>query len=275
MLFRQTLTSVNYFSKHHPYAPDNQRVIRRTGMHLTGKQILITGGNSGIGLQLVRQLHTKQNHIIVVSRTQNHWDDLKALKPAITLLQCDLGSKEQVLQMVRLLKEKEITPDVLVNCAAIQNTPKLIENDFRFDDVEHEVLTNFVAPVWLSHLLLPGLLTRNEAAIVNISSGLAFFPKTTSAVYCATKAALHNFSQSLRYQLAETSVCVMEVILPLVDTPMTQGRGKGKLSPEYAAQKIIEGIQRSRDVIYVGKARLLTFMMSIWPSQVRRTMKRY
>lgn len=177
--------------------------------------------------------------------------------------------------MVRQLKEKEITLEVLVNCAAIQNTPKLIDRDFRFDAIAPEVITNFVAPVWLSHLLLPDLLTRSEATIVNISSGLAFYPKTTSAVYCATKAALHNFSQSLRYQLAETTVCVMEVILPLVDTPMTRGRGRGKVSPEYAAQKIIEGIQRNRNEIYVGKARLLPLMMRIWPSHVKRILQRY
>ena len=249
--------------------------MRGTGMQLTGKQILITGGNSGIGLHLVRQLHTKQNHIIVVSRTQNQWDDLKALQPEVMLLQCDLGCKEQILQMVQQLKEKKITLDVLVNCAAIQNTPKLIDKDFRFNDIAPEVITNFVAPVWLIHLLLPDLLTHSEAAIVNISSGLAFYPKTTSAVYCATKAALHNFSQSLRYQLAETTVCVMEVILPLVDTPMTTGRGKGKVSPEYAAQKIIEGIQRNRNEIYVGKARLLPLMMSIWPGHVKRILQRY
>lgn len=244
-------------------------------MQLTGKQILITGGNSGIGLRLVRQLHTKQNHIIVASRTQNQWDNLKALQTKVTLLQCDLSSKEQILHMVQRLKEKQFTLDMLINCAAIQNTPKLIDKDFRFDDIAPEVITNFVAPVWLCHLLLPDLLTRSEAAIVNISSGLAFYPKTSSAVYCATKAALHNFSQSLRYQLAETTVSVMEVILPLVDTPMTSDRGRGKVAPEYAAQKIIEGIQRNRNEIYVGKSRLLPLMMRIWPGRLKRILQRY
>lgn len=244
-------------------------------MQLTEKHILITGGNSGIGLRLVKQLHAKQNHIIVVSRTQNHWDELKALQPDVTLLQCDLASKEQVLEMVRRIKKNEVTLDVLVNCAAVQNTRALIDKDFRFDGIAPEATTNFVAPVWLSHLLLPDLLTRPEAAIVNISSGLAFYPKTTSAVYCATKAALHSFSQSLRYQLAKTTVRVVEVFLPLVDTPMTSGRGKGKMSPEYVAKKIIEGVQRKRNEIYVGKARLLPFMIRIWPGLVKRILQRY
>lgn len=244
-------------------------------MHLTGKHILITGGNSGIGLQLVRQLHAEQNHVIVVSRTQNQWDDLKALQPEVTLLQCDLADKEQVLGMVRRIKEKAVTLDVLINCAAIQNTPRLIDKDFRFDDIAPEITTNFIAPVWLSHLVLPYLMTRAEAAIVNMSSGLAFYPKTTSAIYCATKAALHSFSQSLRYQLAGTSVSVMEIILPLVDTPMTRGRGNGKISPAYAAQQIIAGIQRNCSEIYVGKARLLPLMLRIWPGRVKRILQRY
>ena len=244
-------------------------------MHLTGKHILITGGNSGIGLQLVRQLHAKQNHIIVVSRTQNQWGDLQALQPEVTLLQCDLADNEQVLGLVRRIKEKAATLDMLVNCAAIQNTPRLIDKDFSFDDIAPEVTTNFVAPVWLSHLVLPDLMARAEAAIVNMSSGLAFYPKTTSAIYCATKAALHSFSQSLRYQLAGTSVSVMEVILPLVDTPMTRGRGNGKISPAYAAQQIIAGIQRNRNEIYVGKARLLPLLLRIWPGLVKRILQRY
>lgn len=244
-------------------------------MDLTGKHILITGGNSGIGMQLVRQLHAKRNHLIVVSRTKTNWEHLQALQPELSLLQCDLADQGQVLEMVQRIKREWVTLDVLINCAAIQNTPKLIEPGFRLDDIAPEVTTNFVAPVWLSHLLLPDLMSRAEAAIVNLSSGLAFYPKTSSAIYCATKAALHSFSQSLRYQLAGTSVSVMEVILPLVDTQMTRGRGKAKLSPTYAAQQIIAGIERNANEIYVGKARLLPIMLRISPRLVRHVLQRY
>ena len=247
----------------------------RDRMDLTGKYILITGGNSGIGLQLARQLHAKRNHVIVVSRTRTRWHELQALQPELSLLQCDLADQGQVLETVQHIKKQWPTLDVLINCAAIQNTPMLIEPDFRVEDIAPEVTINFIAPVWLCSLLLPDFMSRAEAAIVNLLSGLAFYPKTSSAIYCATKAALHSFSQSLRYQLAGSTVSVMEVILPLVDTPMTRGRGKGKLSPSFAAQQIIAGIERNTSEIYVGKARLLPAMLRISPGLVKHILQRY
>lgn len=244
-------------------------------MNLSKKNILITGGNSGIGLQLAKLLHARGNQLVITSRSTRHWDELAQLNPQVIRLQCDLSKKEQVLQLVQQLKDKGIGLDILVNCAAIQHTPMLLDKEFSFNDIETEVATNFNAPVWLTYLLLPTLVSRPEAAIVNLSSGLALYPKSTSAVYCATKAALHNLSQSLRYQLINTSVQVSEVILPLVDTPMTAGRGRGKISPVQAAKEIIQGIDKNRDEIYVGKARLLPVMMRNWPGLVRRILREY
>ncbi|MDH5232186.1 MAG: SDR family NAD(P)-dependent oxidoreductase [Gammaproteobacteria bacterium] len=244
-------------------------------MHLSNKTILITGGNSGIGFELVKQLNVSENLMVVVSRSKNRWDFLRDIQPRVSLLQCDLSSKSSVLQLIQELKTKSIAPDVLINCAAVQNSPTLIDPVFDFDSIETETTINFIAPVWLSHQLLPDLQNKDEAIIVNITSGLALYPKTTSAIYCATKAAMHNFSQCLRYQLAETSVSVKEIILPLVDTPMTQGRGKGKLPALYVAKEIAKAITGSRDEIYLGKARLLPVMSRIWPSLIKRILQSY
>ncbi len=244
-------------------------------MQLKNKSILITGGNSGIGMQLVKQLNLKDNQLIIASRSQKHWDELRLLQPSVTLFQSDLSKKAEVLQLVQQLKDNAIQPDVLINCAAIQNTPMMTDSNFVFDDIETEIATNFTAPVWLSNLLLPILLTRPEAAIVNLSSGLALFPKSTSAVYCATKAALHNLSQSLRYQLAEAPVRIFEAILPLVDTPMTTGRGSGKMSSEQAARNIIRGIERDRYENYIGKAGWLPLLTRVWPGLVKRILRKY
>jgi uncharacterized oxidoreductase len=168
-------------------------------------------------------------------------------------------------------------PDIsiLINNAAVQLTPTFISDDFDFDGIGYEITTNLTSPLWITSLLLAGTLVRQkEALIVNISSGLAFFPKRESAVYSASKAALHSISQSLRYQLEETSVGISEVILPLVDTPMTHGRGKGKISPVSAARGIIEGIENGRKEIYLGKARLLPVLMWVAPFIVKNILKR-
>lgn len=244
-------------------------------MKLIQRSILITGGNSGIGFALVRQLQSMGNQLLVVTRSQNRWDELVALSPEIVKFQCDVADKEQLLHLREQLKERDYQVDVLINCAAVQYTPKLTDEDFSFDGVQNEVLTNIAAPVWLSYLLLPGLMKPSKAAIINLSSGLAFYPKSSSPVYCASKAALHNFSQSLRYQLADTGVKVSEVILPLVDTPMTAGRGSGKISPQQAAREIIKGIERGLDEIYVGKARMMPLMLRIWPGMMKRILAKY
>ena len=244
-------------------------------MKLTQQTILITGGNSGIGLNLVKQLHSMGNSLIVISRSQNNWEQLSRLHPGVHCLQCDLSNKEQVVHLVESLNAENRVVDVLVNCAALQFTPKLIDDDFSFDSVDTEIHTNFSAIVWLSYLLLPKLLLRPSSAIVNLSSGLAIYPKTASAVYCAPKAAVHSFSQSLRYQLSDSPVKVIEVLLPLVDTPMTAGRGKGKISSELAAKKIIKGIEQGRDEIYVGKAKFLPFMARLWPGLMKRILRGY
>lgn len=244
-------------------------------MKLSQKTILVTGGNSGIGLSLVKQLHGFGNKIVVVSRSQNNWSLLADYSPDVITLQCDLGKCNEVQQLVTTLYEQQIQLDLLINCAAIQLTPQLIDEEFDLNGVEREMTINFTSIVWLSYLLLPMLLLRPQSGIVNLSSGLAICPKTASAVYCASKAALHSFSQSLRYQLASHSVQVTEVLLPLVDTPMTAGRGSGKITSLQAAEAIISGVEQGRSEVYVGKARLLPLMMRLWPNLMKKIVSRY
>jgi uncharacterized oxidoreductase len=111
--------------------------------------------------------------------------------------------------------------------------------------------------------------------IAIINSGLALAPKTGSAVYCATKAAMNSFSQSLEYQLEETNIKVIQSFLPLVDTPMTKGRGTGKMSARQAAAKIIEGIQKGTNPTNIGKVKLLRLLLALWPGLARKIMKGY
>ncbi len=243
-------------------------------MQLTDKTILITGANSGIGLQLTLQLAALGNRIVAVSRTQNNWSQLQTLGDRIRLRQCDLSSKAQVMQLAENLRHEHPALDIVINGAAIQLTPTLLAPEFDFSGIETEITTNFTAIVWLSALLLPQLQTRPRAMVVNLSSGLAIHPKIGSAVYCASKAALHSFSQALRFQLEATNVQVCEILLPLVDTPMTAGRGSGKLSPQLVAGQIIHAIEHERQEVYLGKAKLLPPLMRLWPGLVRLILKK-
>lgn len=242
-------------------------------MNLDKQTIVVTGGNSGIGLRLVERLHGMDNALIVVSRSQNHWQQLSQQFPDIQLIQCDLSNKESVVHLAQTLKQHPVS--LLINCAAVQYEPLITDPDFSFENIQYEITTNFTSVVWLCYHLIPTLAQQPTSGIVNLSSGLALFPKTTSAVYCASKAAIHSLSQSLRYQLSNTRIGVSEVILPLVDTPMTAGRGHGKITAEQAAVAIIHGIQKGRETIYVGKARLLPLLSQLWPGLLKRILKKF
>ena len=238
--------------------------------------ILITGGTSGVGLSLVKQLHQDGHNVITVARDSAKLKRLADQHPRLLCYPCDLASRQQVEELCSNILEKHSDISVVINNAGVQYTPTFVDADFHFDSIEHETRINFLAPTWLSYLLLPALVNQDQPrAIVNISSGLALAPKTRSAVYCASKAALHSLSQSLRYQLKESNVRVMEVLLPLVDTPMTAGRGQHKLSPEKAASQIIQGIKSGKDEIYVGIARLLPLLMRLSPSIAKALLRKH
>ena len=163
--------------------------------------------------------------------------------------------------------------DLLVNNAAIQYTPRFVDDDFEFATIEREISVNFTAVCALTALLLPALNHGGEAAIVNVNSGLGLVPKTSSAVYCATKAAVNVFSQSLRYQLENTDVQVLQAFVPLVDTAMTKGRGAHKLSPADAAHAVLRGVERGIEDNDIGKIRLLRSLLRFAPGIARRIMK--
>jgi uncharacterized oxidoreductase len=120
--------------------------------------------------------------------------------------------------------------NVLINNAGIQLNYHFTEEQHLLNKIDQEINTNFIAPLKLISILLPTLKVNDNAAIVNVTSGLGLVPKKQAPVYCGTKAGLHIFTKSLRYQLQH--VKVFELISPLVDTPMTAGRGKGKITPD-------------------------------------------
>lgn len=145
-------------------------------------------------------------------------------------------------------------PDIsiLVNNAGIQNIVPISESTPQ--DIEHELSVNFLSPVLLCRAFLPLLLQRESAATINVSSGLALVPKQSAAIYGASKAALHSFSKTLRWQLEGTRVKVFEVQPSVVDTAMTAGRGRAKISPDTLAEEFWRGFQRDRYEMRIGLA---------------------
>lgn len=241
-------------------------------MKPVGKHIVITGGTSGIGLGLIQQLYA-DNRISLISRPSAGLDALQHNFHRVAVHEADLADLTQVEQAADQLARGDTKIDVLINNAAVQYTPGFLDDDFRYETIRREIDVNFTAVCTLTYLLLPNLLRSGPSTILNINSGLALAPKTTSAVYCATKGALNIFSQSLGYQLEDTNIRVKQVFLPLVDTAMTQGRGTGKLTVEQAVDEILEGLGRPGQEIDVGKVKLLRLINRLSPRLARKIMK--
>ncbi|MEP2989146.1 MAG: SDR family NAD(P)-dependent oxidoreductase [Parasphingorhabdus sp.] len=241
-------------------------------MTISGKHIVITGGASGLGLELVKQL-CSNNSISVIARPSAGLEAFRHAYPDVGIYEAELADLSQVEKTADQIIKTNEAIDILINNAAVQYTPTFLDDDFFYNHIKREIDINFTSVCSLTYLTLPALLNSSTGIVLNVNSGLGLMPKTTSAIYCATKGALNIFSQSLRHQLEGTNVRVMQAFLPLVETPMTEGRGSGKLPVDRAAADIIAGIENSRLDIDIGKVKLLRPLTRFLPSLARKIMK--
>lgn len=237
-------------------------------MNPTGHRVLVTGGATGIGFALAEKFHAAGNRVILASRSEAALAKAAAALPGAETCVADVSLAEHRERIVE--RFGDIT--VLVNNAGIQINKPIAE--CAPAEIEHELDINFLAPVLLTRAFLPQFIKQPSAAIVNVSSGLALVPKEIAAIYCASKAALHSFSKVLRWQLEGTSVRVFEVLPPLVDTAMTAGRGKGKISPAQLADEFWQGFTSDRYEMLIGKTKLLAFVNRLAPSAADKIMRR-
>lgn len=243
-------------------------------MKLTENIVFITGGGSGIGLALARAFLHLQNTVIVCGRDPKKLEAVGNEHPGIHTFQCDITKEDDVRRMLGKIQTAFGGLNILVNNAGIQHKYDFSEDPDALGKIDEEVNVNFLSQVKLTKLLLPILMKQPEAAIINISSALGIVPKESAPLYCATKAAMHIFSKSLRYQLEKTPVRVFDVIPPLVDTDMTKGRGRGKISPDALAKEVIRGLRRDRYELRVGKVKLLFLINRLFPSLAERILRK-
>ncbi len=187
-------------------------------MELTSNTILITGGASGIGLALAERFLRERNEVILCGRRAEKLEEAKKKHPELKTRVCDLSKETQRTALARWAKSEFPKLNVLVNNAGIQRRVRIAEDKWK--PAHEEIAINLEAPIHLSTLFLPQLLKQEHAAILNVTSGLAFAPMAGTPVYSATKAALHSFTLSLRYQLSKTKVQVIEIIPPAVNTDL-------------------------------------------------------
>jgi uncharacterized oxidoreductase len=189
-------------------------------MEMTGNTILITGGGSGIGRALAEALHGLGNKVIITGRRQEALDAVVAANPGIEAEVFDVQDGAAMAGFASRLAARHPGLNVLVNNAGIMLAEDLLADPFDLSAAEATVATNLLGPIRLTTALLPHLRRQSRAAVLNVTSGLAFVPLAATPTYSATKAALHSWSQSLRHQLRATPVRVIEIAPPAVATDL-------------------------------------------------------
>ena len=200
----------------------------------------------GIGFTLAEKFLNTGNEVIICGRREDKLAEAKSKLPQITTIVCDVSKPEdrESLYNWAICKFPEI--NILINNAGIQRRINFKKGIDELRNKDNEVDINLTSTIHLSAYFIPDFLKKKEAAIINISSGLGFVPIALMPVYCATKAAIHSFSISLRHQLKNTAIKVFEIIPPTVDTDLDRGargpvnRGINPNEVGIAALKAIE-----------------------------------
>ena len=200
-------------------------------MKTTGNTILITGGGSGIGRGLAEAFHALGNQVIIAGRRKQALDETVAANPGMTSVILDIGDPANLRSFAVQIAAQYPPLNVLINNAGIMRLENLQAQPENLADAESTVATNLLGPIRLTAALLPLLRKQSFATIMNVSSGLAFVPMALTPTYCATKAAIHSYTQSLRYQLRASAIEVLELIPPYVVTDLLNGASDPRAMP--------------------------------------------
>jgi uncharacterized oxidoreductase len=214
-------------------------------MQMKGNTILITGGGSGIGRALAESFQQEGNHVIIAGRRKQVLDEVVAANPGMSAEVLDIESADAIKTFAATLIAKYPSLNAVLHNAGIMRNEKLAEG--KPEDAEATIATNLLGPIRLNSALLPHLLKQPSATVLTVTSGLAYLPLAMTPTYCATKAAIHSYTQSLRYQLQGTNVQVIEVAPPYVQTELMGDRQKNDPMAMPLADYITETIGILRD----------------------------
>jgi uncharacterized oxidoreductase len=227
-------------------------------MKLSDRTVLVTGGSGGIGLGIAKVFRQSKSTVIVCGRDRKKLWAMEKKYPGIAALPCDVGDARQRENLAEEVLRGFPELDILVNNAGIQRYIDLKKGYAELKSGEDEIAINLTATVELTALFIGHLMKKPSAAVINVSSGLGFMPMINMPVYCATKAAIHTYSLVLRQQLKDTSVKVIEIVPPMVDTGLNkEGRDRAHVKfrgigvSEYIPT-VIKRLEEDTDTIFHG-----------------------
>jgi len=239
-------------------------------MKLKGRTILITGGTSGIGLELAKHLLAAGNTVLITGRNSARIQKAQQELPGVHVFRSDASEPSEIGLLHQEVLSKFPKLDVVINNAGVMRNLNL--NVASPSDITSEIEIDLSGPILLNQLFLPHLKRQNEALIVNVSSGLALIPFTISPVYSAAKAGLHAYTRCLRAQMKGTSVQVIELLPPGTETPLFRGefeqemKGQKGMDVTVLVKQAIAGIEADKSEIRPGLTKVLGLMSRVAPN---------
>src|SRR5438309_7085002 len=242
-------------------------------MKLTGRTILITGGSAGIGLAFALKFLELGNEVIVTGRRQATLDQVKAKHPKLHIIQSDAADTAQIAALAARVKVECPKLDVLMNNAGIFLNKNLKAPASDLGGLMLEMNINVGGVIGMTSAFID-ILTANKGTLINVSSALAFVPLPSAPIYSATKAAIHSYTQSLRFQLEETGVEVIELMPPVVKTDLaadiTEGDGFTVITTDELVKRSFASLKAGALEIRPGQAKQLAFMRRLAPDFINR-----
>ncbi|MEP7053037.1 MAG: SDR family NAD(P)-dependent oxidoreductase [Pseudomonadota bacterium] len=242
-------------------------------MKLTARTILITGGSTGIGLAFALKFLELGNEVIVTGRRQTVLDEVKAKHPKLHTMQSDVADPVQIAALAARVKAEFPRLDVLMNNAGIMLYKNLATPTADLDGLMTEMNINVGGVIRTTSAFID-ILTANQGTVINISSALAFAPLPSTPIYSATKAAIHSYTQSLRFQLEEPGVEVIEIMPPAVKTGMTVELSKSESVTLIGTDELLKlsfkALAQGAREIRPGQANALAFMRRLAPDFINR-----
>ena len=196
---------------------------------MSDNTILITGGATGIGFSMAKYFHERGNTVIICGRREDKLQQAKTKIDRLHTVRCDIANPDDRNLLFEYINNNFPNLNMLINNAGVQRDIDLTKNVPGLNNGSDEIKINFESPICLSVLFMSLLSGKENAVIVNVSSGLAFMPQYSVAmpIYCATKSAIHTFSIVQRKQLEPLGIKVVEIIPPMVKSELNaEGRKK-------------------------------------------------
>ena len=249
-------------------------------MNLSDNTILITGGSSGIGFEMAKELLKRNNKVVITGRNEQRLQKVKDELDGVIAIKSDVSNPDDIKELYQHMTKEFSDLNILINNAGVMATINLQDHKLSPNDLTKELDINVKGTIWMNDAFLPLLKGKKNAATVTVSSGLAFVPLPISPVYCATKAALHSYTQSLREQLRNTNVKVFELAPPatktelLADFDKEDMEGIKTMSVEAMVADFFKGFSKDKYEICPGQSSQMKFMSRYFPNFILKQMSK-